>query len=113
MNLKHYFKTAFQGFFLGAVVSLFLILAVTFSLNSCEPKPVPMGKQVTVEPVQTAEKIWTEDDFKQAEIDPLDVAYNVIEPHLPPPDNVVEEDAELIKTHTQKQLQRLTAGGTR
>ncbi|MCK3654263.1 hypothetical protein A4G19_15735 [Pasteurellaceae bacterium Macca] len=65
MNFKSYFKTAFQGFFLGAVVSLFLILAVTFSLSSCNPPPapVPMGK-VTVEPMQTAEHLWTEANFK-------------------------------------------------
>lgn len=94
-NLWHLFGALIISFVIGG------------SLTSCEePEPV------STLPVENnfAEKIWTEDDFKGAEIAPEEVNYNVVGLHLPPPDNVTGEDVKLIKQHNDQQLQKLIAG---
>lgn len=89
----------------GALLIAFMIGG---SLTGCEePEPV---STLPVESNFQAEKIWTEADFKRAEIAPEEVNYNALALHLPPPDNVTENDVELIKQHNDQQLQKLIAG---
>lgn len=95
-NLWHLFGALLIAFVIGG------------GLTGCEePEPV---STLPVESNFQAEKIWTEDDFKRAEIAPEEVNYNVVGLHLPPPDIVTENDVELIKQHNDQQLQKLIAG---
>lgn len=88
--------------------ALLIAFVIGGSLTGCEePEPV---STLPVESNFQTEKIWTEDDFKQAEITPEEVNYNALSPHLPPPDNVTDEDVKLIKQHNDQQLQKLIAG---
>lgn len=89
----------------GALIIAFVIGG---SLTGCEEP-----ESVSTLPVESnfqTEKIWTEDDFKRAEIAPEEVNYNALALHLPPPDNVTGEDVKLIKQHNDQQLQKLIAG---
>lgn len=95
-NLWHLFGALLIAFVIGG------------SLTGCEePEPV---STLPVESNFQTEKIWTEDDFKRAEIAPEEVNYNALALHLPPPDNVTGEDVKLIKQHNDQQLQKLIAG---
>ncbi|MDG6475242.1 hypothetical protein [Glaesserella parasuis] len=88
--------------------ALLIAFVIGGSLTGCEePEPV---STLPVEINFQTEKIWTEDDFKRAEIAPEEVNYNALALHLPPPDNVTENDVEMIKQHNQNQLNKLIVG---
>lgn len=87
--------------------TLGLILVIGSQFKCCQTDPIPESQARL--PVEQNFKIWTEDDFKQAEVDPLDVSY-----HNPCqtacPDNITADDLAIINQHHQKQMQRLVAG---
>ncbi|MBF0786173.1 hypothetical protein E4T80_11945 [Muribacter muris] len=90
--------------------ALGLCLLIGSNLTSCQPYPIPTSNQSAL-PVQDnlePEKIWTAADFKSAELDPLNVNYNLAGDY--PPDNITDETVRLIREHNRKQLHRLTAG---
>ncbi|MDP0233314.1 hypothetical protein Q7306_10895 [Glaesserella parasuis] len=105
-------KTLIKKLNLKYLLGALLIAFVTGgSLTGCEEPE--LVSSLPVESNFQAEKIWTEDDFKQAEIAPEEVNYNALSLHLPPPDNVTGEDVKLIKQHNQNQLNKLIVGAKR
>lgn len=100
--IKH--AEAIKTFFSAIAFISALIL-----LYSCQAEP-EFSQQPTLPAEQNfeqPEKIWTEEDFKNAELDELDVDYLVSDY---PPDMVTEEDIRRINEHHQRRLQRLIAG---
>lgn len=94
------------------LIMIVALIVVAFYFKGCQPEPIATSQQTSL-PVQDnfeQAKIWTDADFKSAEIDPLDVNYNLAGDY--PPDHLTDETVRLIQDHTRKQLQRLTAGAT-
>lgn len=95
--------------------TLGLILVIGSQFKGCQTDQIPESQaSLSVEQIPLSVeqnfKLWTEDDFKQAEVDPLDVSY-----HNPCqtacPNNITADDLAIINQHHQKQMQRLVAGG--
>ena len=93
------------------LIATIIALVIGGKLTGCQPEPV-QSQRLPVEQNFEQVKIWTENDFKQAEVEPLDISY-----HNPCqtacPDNITADDLALINQHHQKQMQRLTVGAKR
>ncbi len=93
------------------VIFLSVVLGAVLPEFTLGDDPAPSTeKRLPVEDNFNSEKLWTDADFKQAEVDLLDVDYTTQLKHLPPPDYVTEEDVALIQRHQKEQLKRMIAG---
>ncbi|MDH2923971.1 hypothetical protein EV693_10363 [Nicoletella semolina] len=100
----------FNYHFKPLLIAFIAILFFAIVLEIVEDEPIPSTPTLAVEDNFNATKIWTEYDFQQAEIDPLDISYH--DPcQTACPDNLTADDLALLQQHYQKQIQRLTAGG--
>ncbi|MGX2974448.1 hypothetical protein ACWIUH_05620 [Ursidibacter arcticus] len=93
------------------LIATIIALVIGGTFTGCQPEPVT-SQRLPVEQNFEPEKIWTENDFKQAEVEPLDVSYT-IPCQTACPDNITADDLALINQHHQKQMQRLTEGANK